>query len=100
MCCMFTVLVFLGPRFANIVWWIAQPTRWDLAFSTWLWPALGIVFAPWTTMMWVAVSGAGVHGLDWVWVGLGVVADIVSYSASGYGNRDRLPGSSGSSAAA
>jgi hypothetical protein len=93
-CCFLTIFALFGPRLANIVWWIAQPTRWDLAFSTWLWPFFGIIFAPWTTMMYVAVSGGGVHGFNWVWVGLGVFADIVSYSGGGYGNRDRLPGSS------
>jgi len=97
MCCIFTVLILLGPRFANIVWWIAAPTRWDVAFSTALWPILGILFAPWTTIMWVSVSAAGVHGFDWVWVGLGVFADIASYSGGAWGNRDRMPGSSPSS---
>ena len=93
MCCIFTFLLLLGPRFANVIWWIAQPARWDLAFSTWLWPVLGIVFAPWTTLMYVIVAPAGVNGLDWLWIALAVVADIGFWSGGAYGNRDRMPGS-------
>ena len=47
-CCLLTVLVLLGARAVDIVWWIAQPARWDAAFSSALWPILGIIFAPWT----------------------------------------------------
>jgi hypothetical protein len=100
MCCFFTFLVLLGPRFANVIWWIAQPTRWDKAFDTVLWPILGIVFAPWTTMMWVIVSPGGVNGFDWFWVVLAVLADVASYSGGAWGNRDRIPGSSQPSQAA
>jgi len=93
MCCLFTSLFLLGPRVANIVWWILQPGRWDLAFSSWLWPVLGILFAPWTTMMYVIVAPAGVNGLDWLWVVLGVLADVAFWSGGAWGNRDRIPGS-------
>jgi hypothetical protein len=33
-----------------------------------------------------------VDGFDWVILGLGVLADIATYSGGGYGNRNRLPG--------
>jgi len=94
MCCLMTVLVLLGARAVDIVWWIAQPARWDAAFSSALWPILGILFAPWTTMMYVLVSPGGVTGFDWIWVGLAVLVDIASYSGGAYGNRGRMPGSS------
>ena len=70
MCCLFTILLLLGARAIDIVWWIAQPGRWDAAFSSALWPILGIIFAPWTTMMWVICAPGGVNGLDWLWIGL------------------------------
>jgi len=92
MCCMFATLVLLGPRVAGLFWWLLAPLRWELAFSGWLWPILGLVFVPWTTLMYVIVAGGGVTGFDWVWIGLAVVSDIVSYSGSAYGNRDRIPG--------
>jgi len=93
MCCLFTILVFLGPRVAGIVWWIAQPVRWVGAvgaFDTWLWPLLGLVFLPWATLMYVIVAPGGITGFDWLWIGLAIFIDIAAYSGGGYGNRDRI----------
>lgn len=93
MCCIFTILVFLGPRFAGLIWWIAQPARWTGAagaFTSWIWPVLGLLFLPWTTLMYVIIYPGGITGLDWLWIGLSVLADIASYSGGAYGNRDRL----------
>ncbi len=90
MCCLFTTLVLLGPRFVNIIWWLAQPLRWQATFSTWIWPALGIIFLPWTTLMYVLLAPAGIYGLTWLWIGLAVVVDIASYTGGAYGNRRRL----------
>jgi hypothetical protein len=53
---------------------------------------LGLIFLPWTTIMFVIVAPGGVVGFDWVWIGLAVVIDIGSYSGSAWGNRDRMPG--------
>lgn len=93
MCCLFATLVLLGPRIAGLFWWIVQPVRWQAAFNgSFLWPLLGLLFLPWTTLMYVIVSAGGVTGFDWFWVALAVVADIASYSGSAYGNRDRIPG--------
>lgn len=91
MCCFFTVLVFLGPRVAGVIWWLAQPLRWQTAFNnSWLWPVLGLVFLPWLTLMYVIVAPGGIVGFDWLWLGLALVSDIVSYGGGGYGNRNRL----------
>ena len=38
MCCLFTVLVFLGPRAGILVWWLLQPARWQATFQNFLWP--------------------------------------------------------------
>jgi hypothetical protein len=85
--------MLLGPRAAILIWWIWQPGRWDLAFSTWFWPILGFVFAPWTTMSYVLVAPGGVNSLDWIWIGLGIVADLAFWSGGAWGNRDRVGGS-------
>jgi len=91
MCCAFTTLVLLGPRFAGLLWWLIQPARWTAAFNgSWLWPVLGLVFVPWLTLMFVLVAPGGIVGFDWVWLGLALVADIGSYSGGAYGNRNRL----------
>ena len=92
MCCIFTSLLLLGPRFAALIWWLINPLRFNAAFSTFIWPLLGIIFLPWTTLMYLVVFPAGIIGFDWLWLGLAVVADIGMYVGGGYGNRDRIPG--------
>ncbi len=90
MCCFLTSLVLVGPRLGIIVWGLWQPARWDLAFSTFVWPLLGFLLAPWTTLMYVAVAPGGVTGLDWLWIGLAILFDLASYTGGAYGNRDRI----------
>ncbi len=93
MCCLFAMLVVLGPRFAIFFWWIFDMNRWDHAFDTFIIPFLGFLFLPWTTLMFVAVAPFGnVDGWDWFWLALAFATDIFSYSSSGYGNRNRIPG--------
>jgi hypothetical protein len=94
MCCVITVLLLLGPRFATIVWYIADPSRFNLAFNTLVIPCLGFIFLPWTLLSYLVVwqPAVGVVGFGWVIVGLGLLADIATYSGGGYGNRRRMPG--------
>jgi len=93
MCCLFTVLVFLGPRFGNVLWWLIQPARWNAAFSSVLWPILGIIFMPWTTLMYVSVAPGGVNGLwEWLFLILAVIIDIGAYTGGGFGNRNKIRG--------
>ena len=92
MCCLFMALVVLGPRFAGILWWLARPGQWSAAFnSAIIWPILGLIFVPWMTLMFVLVAPGGINGFDWVWLGLGLFADIASYSGSAY-KRNEIPG--------
>lgn len=91
MCCLLTILLFIGPRATILVWWLMDPARWMSAFpGSFIWPLLGFIFLPWTTLMYVLVAANGIVGFDWIWLGLGVLADISSYGGSGYGNRDRV----------
>lgn len=93
MCCIFTVLLFLGPRAGILVWWLINPLRWEVAFDAFIWPLLGFIFLPWTTLMYVVVAPVGgVTGFDWVWIGLAVLADISMYAGGGFGNRKRVMG--------
>jgi hypothetical protein len=92
MCCIFATLVLLGPRIVGAIWWIVRPVLWQTAFSTWIWPLLGLIFLPWTTLMYMLVFPNGVTGFEWVLMAIAVIADIASYGGSAYGNRDRIPG--------
>ena len=93
MCCAVAFLALLGPRAAILIWAVLEPARWSTAFDTFLWPFLGFLFLPWTTLAFVLVVPFGIDGFDWVWLGLGLLADVVSWSGGGYTNRARFTSS-------
>ena len=79
MCCIFLVLTFLGPRFGILIWWAAEPGRFDKVFDTFIWPALGWLFVPWTTLMYAwmwAIGSSSITGWEWLPLGVGVVLDL------------------------
>ena len=96
MCCFFASLLFFGPRLAFLVYWLLAPIRVSAAFADfnfpWLVSLLGLIFAPWTTLMFVLIFP--MNGFDWIWIGLAIGADIVSY-IGGYHNRQQVPGYTG-----
>jgi len=89
---MLTVLLFFGPRLAILVWWLIAPVYVGAAFDSWLLTLLAWLFIPWTVLMFLIVYPGGVVGFDWVWLILGIVADIASYSGGTWGNRKAIPG--------
>ena len=81
MCCLFLLATGLGPRIALGAWWIFGD-KVDIAFDTWIWPLLGLLLLPWTTLCYVIIwSVGGVSGAEWLFVAFGVVLDIATYSA-------------------
>jgi len=82
MCCFLLLSSTLGPRFVILAMWLFG-SRVDLAFSTWLWPLLGLLLAPWTTMMYLLTwsRADGVSGAGWILVGIGVAIDVATYAA-------------------
>jgi hypothetical protein len=90
MCCFFTALVFFGPRLGVLVWWLFQPVRFSATFNTFIWPLLGLIFAPWTLLFYIIIAPGGIVGFDWVWLGLGVLFDVMSYGGGGYSNKERF----------
>ena len=94
MCCFFMVLLFLGPRVGFLVFWLFPYGQRliNLAFNNYLVPVLGVIFLPWTTLMYVFVYGTnGIVGFDWFWLALGLIADIATYTGGGY-KRKSVPG--------
>ena len=89
MCLLFAILAVLGPRALIFFWWLLEPARWSVTFQSAVVPLIGFLFLPWTTIMYVLVFPGGIEGLDWLWLGLGLFADIASYGGSAWGNRDQ-----------
>jgi hypothetical protein len=98
MCCLLTILVFMGPRAVLAVWWLVDQSWFNRLYENFIWPFLGFLFLPFTTLMYtlLALPGVGLQDWDWLWIGLSVVLDVASYAGGGYGNRGRIPGYSGS----
>lgn len=91
MCCLLAVLALIGPRAAILVWWLMDQVRWMTAFSgSWLWPLLGFIFAPWTTLGYVLVAPGGINLFDWIILGIAVLIDLGSWFG-GYRNRKSVP---------
>ena len=82
MCCLALIAGFIGPRVALFIWWVFG-SKVDAAFDSWVWPLLGLVFLPWTTLAYVIAWGPleGVSGLGWLLVAIGLAGDIFTYSA-------------------
>ncbi len=89
MCCVLSLLIFIGPRIAGIAWYLTDSARWNAAFSNILWPIAGLIFLPWTTMAWVLMSSGGINGLDWIVVALAFLLDIGAFGGGGYSRRHR-----------
>ncbi|MFC1921786.1 hypothetical protein ACFLY4_00725 [Chloroflexota bacterium] len=88
MCCFFATLFFFGPRLAFLIYWLLPAGQLKIAatFNTFIWPLLGLIFLPWTTLMYVIVYP--IVGFDWLWLGLAVLADISSYAAGATRRKD------------
>lgn len=92
MCCFFSVLIFFGPRLGFLVYWLINPVRVNLVFNTFIWPLLGLIFLPWTTLMYLLVFP--ITTFDWVWLAIALLIDLASYGGGAY-NRRQIPGYSG-----
>ena len=52
--CLFALMAGFAPRIAVFVVWLARPTMFSAAFNgSWFWPLLGVIFLPFTTIMYV-----------------------------------------------
>ncbi|NTU82053.1 MAG: hypothetical protein HGA45_22185 [Chloroflexales bacterium] len=92
--CLFALFAGCFPRLATMFIWLARPSLFEAAFGgSWFWPLLGIIFLPFSTLMYVLLwSPVGLVGWDWFWLILAVVLDITHYAGSLYGGRERIPG--------
>ena len=90
--CLLAIAAGLAPRLVLIIMWVVGP-RINNTFDTFILPLLGIIFVPYTTIMYVLVWSpvTGVVGWDWLWIALGVWMDIMKWSRI-LENRKNIPG--------
>jgi hypothetical protein len=78
------LIALFSSRLALALTWIFTPWV-DRAFGSVIWPILGIIFLPWTTLLYVILwntGGRGVTGWEWIFVILGFFADAASAGGS------------------
>jgi hypothetical protein len=82
MCCFAMIMLFFGPRTALFFWWIVGRTSWDNAWgdASYVFKALGFMFAPWTILMYLALGGEPINGWEWLWIGIGLLADGANWA--------------------
>ena len=89
--CVVAVIGMGLPRLAILASWLNDPALWGSTFSSQLWPVLGFVFLPWTTLAWALVYAPikGVTGFGWVIVAFAFFADISVHVGSAKARRQR-----------
>jgi hypothetical protein len=75
--------------------WFARPVAFSSVFGgSWLLPCIGILVAPFTTLMYVLLVTNGsktISGIDWLWLVLALLIDLGSIAAAGAANRNLTP---------
>jgi hypothetical protein len=76
--CLLAMFGGLFPRLALLIVWAARPALVGAAFNTFLLPLLGIIFLPFTTLIYVIVytPGVGLTGWGFFWVILALLLDV------------------------
>jgi hypothetical protein len=86
--CLFLLLMLISPRLGIIVLW-AFTNYVSKAFDTWIWPLLGLIFLPWTTLLYILVAApvGNISFWGWLFVLLGLLMDVSGHLNS-YTNRN------------
>lgn len=83
--CLLAFSAAVAPRAILVLAWIFS-NRWAAVWGgDFIVPLLGIIFLPYTTIMYMlawqpSLSGGGVEGVEWLWVLLGLFLDLWKYS--------------------
>jgi hypothetical protein len=80
--CLLIIFAIFFPRFIMIV--IAIFTNWfAAAFQTALWPLLGFLFMPYTTLAYMAAMLNNHHNASGGWLALIIIAAVVDVGGQG-----------------
>ncbi len=93
--CLLALGFAVAPRFFLVLAWIFSE-RWPIVWQgDWLVPLLGIIFLPYTTIMYMLVwTVGGIQGWEWMWIILGVILDVTQWANSA-AKRKEVPGYTG-----
>lgn len=81
--CLYVIIALISPRLLLFVLWLFTPYVQPNAFNTLLWPLLGLIFLPWTTLavVWGYNSG-GFGPLHIAAIVIGVFLDLGSFGGA------------------
>jgi hypothetical protein len=87
--CLLAFSIAVAPRAVLVLAWIFSD-RWPLVWQgDWIVPLLGIIFLPFTTIMYMLTwtFTGGIEGWDWMWILLGLFLDLSKWMGL-WGNRN------------
>jgi hypothetical protein len=78
--CLFAILGAFAPRLAFLILWIFTPVV-NHVYGTWIFPTLGIIFLPFTTLLYTLVAYPMGPANFWGWlvVFFGFLIDLRGY---------------------
>ena len=89
--CLFALFAAFTPRLALLFLWLFTPMVNSVFHGAWLWPLLGIIFLPFTTLMYVLVVAPLGPTNIWGWfaVLMGLLIDLRNVFDA-YANRSEI----------
>jgi len=88
MCCFFILFAVFGPRFAIVAMWLFG-NRVDAAFGSWVWPLLGLLFFPWTTLIYGFVAPNGLSLLNIIFLASAFLIDLATWGVGFLATREQ-----------
>jgi hypothetical protein len=90
--CFIAIIALMLPRVALVLVFLLTPWL-AVAFDHWLWPLLGLVFAPYTTLAWTAtaLNTGGDITLGWgILLAVAALADVGHWGGGYKSHRRRV----------
>jgi hypothetical protein len=100
MSCITTIILVFVSRIAILFWWLTDRPLFATAFQNWtlpgsitipvwIWPLLGFIFVPWTTLAYLFLFPGGIVGYEWIVLGVGLLVDLAGHGGT-YRHRSRF----------
>ncbi|MHC5082176.1 MAG: hypothetical protein ACYTHN_24490 [Planctomycetota bacterium] len=89
--CVIAVLAMITPRLLMVLIWVTSDW-FSRAYETVIWPVLGFIFMPYTTLAYMAAMLNNAHRLSGWWLALfivAIIADVGNWGGSGASHQKR-----------